>query len=410
MTGPSGEAAPWHEPDWANPGAATLHGSISDDPLPELTQPATPSESPALTDALARLPATFVRYETTRYITLSDAEPEWVRRQTTRLERAHHQFQRFCRQIGVEPGPLRHKLICILFARREAYRAFARDHDAVVDPSVAGYYAPASDRIVAYDPRESPGASGAFDQITQWETELNTTLHAILREERFGPTETSRRLRTAAHEIRMRLDLARARVDQSLDRAASATIIHEAVHQLCFHTGVQTPYVQYPLWISEGLATAFETDAPDVAFGPDQEWRDRRSTFETLLRTDQLLPLEALASLTMIPAHSADDSPTSSRAEASGDELVQILYHQSYALVTWLAKHRRTELVRYLELMRQEPHGRPARHRHLAIFTEAFGDPARLEAAWLRFERDRAGLLRANQGAPASPGREIASE
>ncbi len=36
------------------------------------------------------------------------------------------------------------------------------------------------------------------------------------------------------------------------------TIVHEAVHQLAFNTGLQVRYADNPLWVSEGLAVYFE--------------------------------------------------------------------------------------------------------------------------------------------------------
>ena len=37
-----------------------------------------------------------------------------------------------------------------------------------------------------------------------------------------------------------------------------ATILHEACHQIAFNTGLQTRLGDYPLWVSEGIATFFE--------------------------------------------------------------------------------------------------------------------------------------------------------
>ena len=64
-----------------------------------------------------------------------------------------------------------------------------------------------------------------------------------------------------------------------------------------------------------------------------------------------------------------------------------MVYSQSYALVTWLARHRKTELRDYLMLTLKEPRGRPTAQRHLHLFEQAFGDVDRLEQAWLRHER-----------------------
>src|SRR5690349_23883131 len=44
-----------------------------------------------------------------------------------------------------------------------------------------------------------------------------------------------------------------------------ATVVHEAVHQLAFNTGLQVRYADNPMWVSEGLAMYFET--PDFGNG-----------------------------------------------------------------------------------------------------------------------------------------------
>lgn len=391
---------------------------ISDDPRTELTPSwarsnALPVDSPALLETLQWLPERFARYETTRYITLSDADPDWVRTQTTHLERAHQQFLRFCRRLGLQPGPLRHKLVCVIFASRLEYRTFARERDGVADPSIAGYYAPAADRIVFYDPCDSPGAAEAHAALRRLSEQVSLLEESARRCERFGPSDESRRFRNELSERRAQLHEARRQFQHRLDRAAAATVVHEAVHQLAFHTGVQSPYVQYPLWISEGLATAFETESPENAFGPDHEYASRRQGFERTLRAGHVMPVATLATLTMLPGGGPDSSarPTSAPPdEPADDDAVRLLYHQSYALVTWLARYRRTELRRYLDAMLLEPPGRPTRERHLAIFTECFGDPVKLEASWLRYEQERAGMMRADHINPMRDQPDIAAE
>ena len=41
----------------------------------------------------------------------------------------------------------------------------------------------------------------------------------------------------------------------------------------------------------------------------------------------------------------------------------------------------------YLNMMRLEPHGKSTPKRHLQIFTNAIGDLARLERAWIKHEQ-----------------------
>ena len=92
-----------------------------------------------------------------------------------------------------------------------------------------------------------------------------------------------------------------------------------------------------------------------------------------LLRSDKLIELRQLVTYTRMP----DDR----------DETVQAVYHESYALVTWMSRFRRAELQAYLQAMLAEPPGRPTSQRQLELFEEAFGDVDQLQRTWLRHER-----------------------
>lgn len=326
------------------------------------------------------LPARFARRESTHFVVFSDADSTWTHTQTTYLERAYHQFQRFTRLLDLDPLPLRHKLVCILFQSRADYRRFAEDHDGLRDAAVAGYYSPNHDRIVFYHPSSNPSVGEAQLRLTDMERDIdrlkNDARGAMTRGDRRGAAS----LRRTIVLYRDHLERERAKVGTFLDQTSVATTVHEAIHQLLFHRYVQTPSVQYPLWVSEGLATAFETDRPLHAFGPDHHYDVRREAFDALLHDGKLLAVRDLVQLSTLP----------SRRET----LAHVVYHQSGALVSWMCRFRRRELTAYLELMRREPSGRPSPSRHLELFESAFGDPARLERAWLHFEHDRAPAAR----------------
>ena len=287
------------------------------------------------------LPDRFLEYETRRFVVLSDAKPAWTRRQSQLLDRTYHQFHRYTRRLGTRPQPLRHKLVCVLFQEYHDYREFARTHDNVTADWISGYYSPKNDRVVFYNIETNPeyGRAGARDSTVDpdW--------------------------------------VARGGFVEELEAAATATTVHEAVHQLAFHTRIQTARIQNPLWLSEGLATAFETDRPNGSFGPDQEYSIRREQFDYLLEHDQLIPLRELVSYSQMPN---DDEDT-----------IAAVYHQSYALVTWMSRFRQAEMRRFFDALRREPPGRPSARRHVKLFEKAFGDVDRLERAWLRYEKSR---------------------
>ena len=225
----------------------------------------------------------------------------------------------------------------MLFQEYDDYRRFARNNDGVTAEWISGYYSPKNDRVVFYNIATNPDFADVFG-------------HA-------GTAD----------------NLARAHLRDEYTRAATATVVHEAVHQLAFHTRIQSPQIQNPLWLSEGLATAFETDRPNQAFGPEKPYDLRETQFKELLAQDSLIPLRKLVSYSQMPDND--------------DATITAIYHQSYALVRWMARLRRTDLRKFMQSLRTETPGRPTPQRHLQLFEKAFGDVDRLEKAWLRYER-----------------------
>jgi hypothetical protein len=289
------------------------------------------------------LPEQFLEYETKRFIVLSDAAPGWSRKQAALLDRTYHQFNRFARRLEVRPLPLRHKLVCVLFQEHHDYRRFARTADGVTADWISGYYSPKNDRIVFYNIETNPDFAEAI--------QVSESAERIAKVEGHTPA-------------------ARGVLREEYKKAAVATVVHEAVHQLAFHTRIQSPQIQNPLWLSEGLATAFETDRPNRSFGPDQEYDLREEQFTELLDDGKLIPLRKLVTYSNMPNNE--------------DDTIAAVYHQSYSLVTWMCRFRKTELRAFLDALRSERPGRPSARRQLQIFEKAFGKVGKVEKAWLR--------------------------
>lgn len=320
------------------------------------------------------VPATFRRFESARFIVVTDVDEAAAREMLERLERAHHEFTRFTARLRVDPNPLRHKLVCVLFAERETYRRFARQQDQLQDASIAGYYAPSHDRSVFYDPQQNPSVHDAERLLERMKSEMTELERQALEAERAGETHHAHALRRQHAAYVEHHDRERSRVVRFVRQIAAATTVHEAIHQLLYHTGIQNPRFEYPLWVSEGLATIFETDNVRHAFGPDHEFQPRREAFDELHGNGELIPLRTLITLT-----APDLQP----------ETTRVLYPQAYALVTWLTRHERDGLRAYLERLAREPDGRPSAERLTVIFEQCFGPMDAIERRWLRHESSR---------------------
>ena len=332
-----------------------------------------PVESDVLTQARHLLGNDFRLHESTHFVVLSDADETMVKTQAQVLERSLIQFDRFSRRLDIRPGPLRHKLVSILFLDRDAFLAFARAFDGLDSTWISGYYSPQHDWTVFYDPTQSPNLAAARSALSRVHDAIRRTEHEAGAARRRGRRAVAADLGIELTELRSTALAQQRIVDDYADEVRDATTVHESIHQLLFHTGVQSDRVRYPLWISEGLATAFETDDPSRPFGPDSTYAPRRDRFESLLAAGDLEDLS-----TLVERISLDDVDS---------DAVDRFYHQSCSLVTWLATRRRDDLAEYLRYMvQQEGEGEDAAF-HRRAFRRCFGDERRLEITWLRDER-----------------------
>jgi len=350
--------------------------SSAPDPPTQLAMGPTPNvlaiESRPFRLSRNQLPPRFRQYETKRFVVLSDAEVSWTRHQAERLERAHHQFHRWCKRMDLQPKPIRHKLVAVFFADRDDYVSFAEEYENVTEPWMCGFYSPANDRLVFYDIETSPDLINARSQLQRMHEHINIIRYGpahhhanVAPDENVHRSDSLERLRDY-HEKQQE------RIEKYIEQMSAATTLHEAIHQLLFHTRIQSPYVQYPLWVSEGLATAFETDTPRNAFGPGFEYEPRRQRFREHLQNDNLIPLEEFVTIVRPP---------------NDRDGVDVLYHQSYALMTYLNRYHDDALLTYLKRMGDRRPGALSADQHRAVFEQCFGDISRLENQWLVHER-----------------------
>ncbi|HEY8240252.1 MAG TPA: DUF1570 domain-containing protein, partial [Kiritimatiellia bacterium] len=155
----------------------------------------------------------------------------------------------------------------------------------------------------------------------------------------------------------------------SSDRFTATRVAHEAAHQLAYNTGLQTRGVHYPLWISEGLATAFENVlAAGLPFAADNPYR--RRALAAARDNGLLLPLSDLVVATEVPADT---------------EQRNAIYAQAWGLVHFLYEHKPGALRQYLALLAQYDAGRRPEAALRMEFEVAFGDPADIQSDWSGF-------------------------
>lgn len=172
-------------------------------------------------DALARaITGRFARFESANIVMMSDAPVAVANARLGTLERTRTEFIKWARRAGLNPAPEPSKHVCVLFATREGYVAFAAEEDGLDASGIGGHYSPAKERMAMY--ADASGMAGSDGLIVR--------------------------------------------------------AMHEAAHMVAFRTGTQTRRRTQPFWLSEGLASAFEPIGQTVG-APDRLREGLRSSF-----------------------------------------------------------------------------------------------------------------------------------
>jgi len=172
------------------------------------------SSSELVADLLRQVPDGFEIVETEHYVLCSNSASEYVQYCGELLETVFDRYFQF--MIGqkiVVTQPTR-KLPIIVFASAAEFQTFAaKQHPEISFADTPGYFSVSDNQTLLLD------------------------------------LTGDRSIRSSAG-IRKRMGEKFLQV---------ATIVHEAVHQLAFNSGLQVRMADNPLWLSEGLAMYFET-------------------------------------------------------------------------------------------------------------------------------------------------------
>ena len=283
---------------------------------------------------LGELPPGFDLLVTKHYCICFDTSRAYAQWCAALFERLHDAFANFWRQAGIEMSPPPRPLLVVIFADRQRYEAFAaRDLGAAAD-RVVGYYNLMTNRVTTFDLTGSAGLPRPAGQAA-----------ARAGLEILGSPEAS---------------------------GMVATLVHEATHQMAFNGGLHQRLAPVPLWLSEGVATYFET--PDLA--SDRGWKGignvNTSRLERFLANHRAGTLEQIV---------LGDEPFRRPDEALD------AYSRAWALTFFLTQTRKAAFVGYLRtISRKEPLADDSEEERLRDFKTAFGaSPADLEEPLLRY-------------------------
>jgi len=242
----------------------------------------------------------FAIHITEHFVICSDASELYTQYCGRLLEKVFKEFQTVFADADLKLQPLPSKLPVLVFREAAVFQTFAKSQHPDTDfTDVPGYYSVRDNQMLI------TAISGDGDFRTNSD---------VIRELRKRPRQVE-------------------------------TIVHEAVHQLAFNTGLQVRYADNPMWLSEGLAVYFETASgrsPLVWRRPGERNRIHLPGFRQAVQGDRL-------------RLSLSDLVTSDSAFSSPDNLADA-YAEGWALTYFLLKE---EPAAFRELMRRQQLRKP---------------------------------------------------
>lgn len=277
---------------------------------------------------LADLPDGFQVHDTNNYLIAYDTSREYAQWCGTLFERLYLAFNNYFRRRRFPVEEPEAPLVAIVFASRQSFIEHSRQEVGEAVAQIQGFYSLQSNRMTLYDLTGGRAGSGDIQRML------------------------------------MRADMQR----------NIATVVHEAAHQIAYNNGLHQRWVDIPMWVSEGIATYFET--------PDLRGTRGWSTIGTINR-------DRLSQFRRYLPNRPDDSLESLIAEDSrfqNTETGPDAYAETWALTYFLLHRKPQQYLAYLQMLADKP---PLvwddAETRLAEFKQYFGDLSRLDAEFLRY-------------------------
>jgi hypothetical protein len=307
--------------------------------IDEPMKPMNPSEIAANT--LGLLPQGAKSITTEHFVICYDTSETYARWNANLYEKMYKGMVRFWKEKGLDLQPPRFPLVALIFKDKDSYVEYSK-RDFQGGEHTFGYYTQTTNRLATFD---LTGIEGVLPPGAK-----------VQREELLG-------------EI-----FSRPQAERQI-----ATILHEACHQIAFNTGLQTRLGDNPLWLSEGIATFFESADTRSSTGWAGTGRINTYNLQQLLVHLRIRPEDSLVSLL-----------TQDERFRKGDTSAAA-YGESWGLTYFLIKKKPKEFVAYLKKLRQRKPGNPSdAKQRLEDFQECFGqDLAKIDKD---FERMISGL------------------
>ncbi|MEX0741464.1 MAG: DUF1570 domain-containing protein, partial [Phycisphaeraceae bacterium] len=289
------------------------------------------------------------------------------------LEQVHDAFYEQLIKADFQPLPLHERLVCILFASHDDYLAYARQIGVGAMENTGGFYTSAANRVVFFSNRANPQLRQHGQRLEQMRRQIQQLQTALAQAEQRGDVPRAQNLRNRRVRALQTLTQLENQYNAAIGRGNMAQTLHESAHLLAFNSGIQDRRRAYPLWISEGLATAFETTNPAAEFGPGHDNPSRRHALSEAVNKQRVQSLADLIAL-----RSTADIPPAERAAA---------YAQMWGMFHFLWTHHRDALRDHLRAIASGELRTGDAQANLEAFEQSFGNLQPLERQWREYVR-----------------------
>lgn len=275
---------------------------------------------------ISRLPKSSTPYrvmQTNGYSIVYNTTPafaNWVKGVYLRLNVG---FRNFWKNNGIEINKPDVPLCVVIFRTKEEFDAYSISTLGGVQGNALAYYNMQTNQVVMYDLTNSSSIRGGTGGST-------SKINALLQQPQ------------AANMV--------------------ATIVHEAVHQISFNSGLQTRFGPCPFWLNEGLAMFFEV--PDL--------RSRRG-WNGIGKVNQVRLVQLKKMLAADTTGFFDAVIGSDDRFRKPDEILDA-YAEAWALNYYLIKRKPKQFVAYLkELSNLPPLTEVEETERVTFFEKHFG-------------------------------------
>ena len=325
----------WHlEPE------EILSQSVSKEPMVPLTS------DQIFAQFKETLPPGFDIHKTKHYVMIHNTNPAYAKWVGELFEQVFRGFYNYWRKQRVRLEEPRFPLVALVFDSKASYLRYAERDIGESAKAMIGYYNLNTNLMITFD---MTGSDGVL------------------------PSGRN------ASRIRTNQVIAQIKSQPRAERTV-ATIVHEAVHQISYNSGLQVRLADNPRWLSEGLSMFFES--PD--FSSTTGWSIGKMNYYNLRGFSSYMRTRHPGSLVTLIA---DDS------RLLDGKTAQFAYNESWALTYFLMKTKKREFADYLkELATLKPLDETSPRDRIDMFKNYFGDD--LEKLDKRFIQYMATVMR----------------